>query len=259
MITSLNKRIFGLVLAIILAAAGLYGANYWRQRDGRHALIEFTSILRFFDPAITQEIAAGRLQAQRQQRALADRLGLPWRERVQAELRYYTFVQQEEYYDLLRSGFGNQENLFLKYVVEPSAIAAALRMHYYGNYQFNKIAYDRAEKLLNRILAGADFDSVAKQESDDRISGQFGGDLGFFADGELLPELENKIQEGPPGEVQRVLFISRLGYHIIKPLDRIEQDPPDGRQAAKIFWRAKHILIQTDGFEEWLAGQIARD
>ncbi|HYF97908.1 MAG TPA: hypothetical protein VD770_02890, partial [Coxiellaceae bacterium] len=63
-----------------------------------------------------------------------------------------------------------------------------------------------------------------------------------------LPELEKEIVIKPLGEVYGQIIVSRLGYHIIYPIETATQD-------GKKLWRAKHILIAQDGYEQWFANQ----
>lgn len=74
---------------------------------------------------------------------------------------------------------------------------------------------EKAEKILELIRNGADFSTVARQISEDKISGQKGGDLGYLTREQLDPELATFIFSMNPGEVKGPVKTS-LGYHIIK-------------------------------------------
>lgn len=83
-------------------------------------------------------------------------------------------------------------------------------------------ARNLAETLRQRILAGEDFATLARQYSDDQASGQNGGDLGFFSRARMVPPfadaaygLENI------GDVSDIVETS-FGYHLIKLTDRKE-------------------------------------
>ncbi|MBI4049598.1 MAG: peptidylprolyl isomerase [Candidatus Doudnabacteria bacterium] len=202
-------------------------------------------ILKRLEPNVSGEFAYDSLIERTKAKILASDLRLAWEDKIKYEETFYIKSQPIEYDKLVAHAFSGDINLFIKYVVEPSAVDAALRIYFNSDYRINKQAYDRASGLLTDVLAGADFADTAKQHSDDKVSGQFGGDLGFFSDSELLPELQDQIGKGPMGEVQRGVFISRLGYHIVWPLETAEKD-------GQKLWHAKHILIQTEGFEAWL-------
>lgn len=73
----------------------------------------------------------------------------------------------------------------------------------------------KAEDLRKQIVAGANFDELAKKESDDVGSGSRGGDLGEFGRGQMVPEFEKAAFEAKTGEVTQVVR-TQFGYHIIK-------------------------------------------
>lgn len=73
----------------------------------------------------------------------------------------------------------------------------------------------KAEDLQKKIVAGANFDELAKSESDDVGSGARGGDLGAFGRGQMVPEFEKAAFEAKVGAVTPVVR-TQFGYHIIK-------------------------------------------
>ncbi|MFQ5668944.1 MAG: SurA N-terminal domain-containing protein [Acidobacteriota bacterium] len=73
----------------------------------------------------------------------------------------------------------------------------------------------RAEEVLQRVQAGEDFASLAKDLSED-TSAPNGGDLGFFKKGVMTLPFEQAVwQLKEPGEVSG-LIQSEFGYHIIQ-------------------------------------------
>jgi peptidyl-prolyl cis-trans isomerase D len=77
----------------------------------------------------------------------------------------------------------------------------------------------QAEDLLAKIKAGANFEELAKQHSEDEISAAKGGDLDFFNKGAMVPEFDKVAFELPPGQMSD-LVKSSYGYHIIKVTDK---------------------------------------
>jgi len=73
----------------------------------------------------------------------------------------------------------------------------------------------KAEDLRKQILAGANFEELAKKESDDTGSGARGGDLGSFGHNQMVPEFEQAAFAAKVGEVTPVVK-TQFGYHIIK-------------------------------------------
>lgn len=167
------------------------------------------------------------------------------------EFRFYTKGNDSEYRDLLRRNYGNSEYLFYKYLVYPQVTDAQLRMYYHNEIRNSSPALDRAEAVLARLKKGEKFEELAKSESDDKVSGQIGGDLGFYEAGQLLPELEDQISISALGEVREDIITSRLGYHIIFP---VEYSNTDGKK----LWHAKHILFTPEGYDAWLAQKTSQ-
>ena len=84
-------------------------------------------------------------------------------------------------------------------------------------------ARNLAETLRQRILAGEDFATLARQYSDDQASGQNGGDLGFFSRTRMVaPFADAAFGLENIGDVSDIVE-TRFGYHLIKLTDR--KDP----------------------------------
>src|SRR5258707_10422899 len=73
----------------------------------------------------------------------------------------------------------------------------------------------KAEDLRKQIVGGANFEELAKKESDDVGSGARGGDLGSFGHKAMVPEFEQAAFSAKVGEVTPVVK-TQFGYHIIK-------------------------------------------
>ncbi len=76
-------------------------------------------------------------------------------------------------------------------------------------------ALAKATELRARIVAGADFATVAKESSDDTGSGTNGGDLGSFSKGQMTPEFEKEAFALAVGQVSQPVK-TPFGYHLIK-------------------------------------------
>jgi len=72
----------------------------------------------------------------------------------------------------------------------------------------------RAEEVLAKLKAGADFATLAKQYSEDASAAQ-GGDLGTFSRGKMVAPFEAAAFSLAPGEISD-LVESQFGFHIIK-------------------------------------------
>jgi peptidyl-prolyl cis-trans isomerase D len=78
-----------------------------------------------------------------------------------------------------------------------------------------------AEAVLLRIQAGEDFAALAGQLSQDPVSAEQGGDLGFFKRGDMVKPFEEVAFDLKPGVVSD-LVRTDFGYHIIKVEERQE-------------------------------------
>ncbi len=104
--------------------------------------------------------------------------------------------------------------------------------------EYNKNAEIKAQGLLKKALAGNDFATLAKENSEDS-SASSGGDLGFVKRGMFVTEFDNVIFDKmeSPG-VYNQLVQTTFGYHIIKKIEtRGEGDSLEIHSA--------HILIKT--------------
>lgn len=79
-------------------------------------------------------------------------------------------------------------------------------------------AYTKAMSLYTRIAAGEDFETVARENSDDPSAKQNGGDLGYFTAFQMVYPFEEAAYGAKIGEVVRPVR-TRYGYHIIEVED----------------------------------------
>ena len=85
-------------------------------------------------------------------------------------------------------------------------------------------ARDQAAKLLAELKNGADFATLAKENSSDKGSAIKGGDLGFFERGRMVPEFAEAVFAlKQPGDLTGVVE-TKFGLHII----RLEDKRPAG-------------------------------
>ena len=106
-----------------------------------------------------------------------------------------------------------------------------------------------ASTLLAQIQNGDDFATLAQIHSLDRITGENGGDLDFFAQGTLLvPEVEAAAfaltETGAVSDV--ITAVNRDGNPVYYIVQLIERDPERPLDAG-----TRSVLLQQD-FEAWL-------
>ena len=108
---------------------------------------------------------------------------------------------------------------------------------------------EKAEGLLKQIKGGANFADLATKNSEDPGSGKNGGDLGWVASGQTVPEFEKAAFSLKIGETSD-LVKTQYGYHIL----RVEK-----REDAKVtpFEEAK-LQLMNDVRKELVADKIAK-
>jgi len=77
----------------------------------------------------------------------------------------------------------------------------------------------KAEDVLKQAKGGANFEDLAKKNSEDDATKPKGGDLGWIIDGQTVPEFQQAAFSIPKGSISD-LVKTQYGFHIIKVLDR---------------------------------------
>lgn len=104
----------------------------------------------------------------------------------------------------------------------------------------------KAEQILAELKAGADFDKLAKEQSQDAGSAAGGGALGYFPAGRMVPPFEaalSKLQK--PGELSDVVE-TQFGYHIIKLEGRRPAGIRPFEQVKDVLHRELEVKILND-------------
>lgn len=82
-----------------------------------------------------------------------------------------------------------------------------------------------AEAVLNRLAEGEVFETIAT-ESEDEATKNRGGDLNFFAENRMLPEIWNALAAQKVGG-PAILVRSHLGFHVVQLTDeRLAREIP---------------------------------
>ncbi len=99
-------------------------------------------------------------------------------------------------------------------------------------------AYAHAERIRDSVLAGSDFEALAREYSKDTGTADRGGDLGWVRRGLFVREFEEAVFAMEPGQVSDIVE-TQFGLHIIKLEDRRGDSV-----------RPRHILIRLERGEE---------
>jgi foldase protein PrsA len=76
-----------------------------------------------------------------------------------------------------------------------------------------------AQEVKKKLDDGGDFAELAKEYSTDTSNAESGGELGFFAKGEMVTEFDEKAFAMKKGEISEPVK-TEFGYHIIKVTDK---------------------------------------
>ena len=108
-------------------------------------------------------------------------------------------------------------------------------------------AKKKAAALHKRAAAGEDFNALARDNSDDGITGPKGGDLGFQPRGTMPEAFDEAVFAMEVGEISEPIETD-FGYHIVKILGVREGDVPKDeakRELAEGLYQSDAINVRT--------------
>ncbi len=107
----------------------------------------------------------------------------------------------------------------------------------------------RLQQLRERIVAGADFAELAKTNSEDGSASK-GGDLGWVAPGDTVPEFERVMNALKDNEVSQPIQ-TPFGWHLVQVLERRADELSEDRKkvAARQAIRARK---SDEAYQDWL-------
>lgn len=84
-------------------------------------------------------------------------------------------------------------------------------------------AKKKIAEIQAKLAKGESFENLAKQYSEDPMSKEKGGDLGFFRKGVMVPKFEAAAFALKPGEITKEPVRTPFGFHLIQVLERKEE------------------------------------
>lgn len=148
---------------------------------------------------------------------------------------------QKDFSEVLKKFYGLTPEEFKTQVYAPRMLKQKLTEKINSDESVTNASKKKAEEILAQIKGGADFEKLAKENSEDPGSAANGGDLGYFGKGKMVPEFEKaafELQVGQVSDLVRTVY----GFHIIKVTDKKDDQV-----------KASHILIKVRDFNDWLA------
>jgi peptidyl-prolyl cis-trans isomerase D len=104
----------------------------------------------------------------------------------------------------------------------------------------------RADSMKSAIKGGADFAELARKFSEDPGSGAQGGDLGWFTEGQMVPEFNDACFNGKVGDL--TIVTTQFGVHIINLQDKTK---PSNK--AKVVYINRNIEPSSKTIDEYYA------
>lgn len=126
--------------------------------------------------------------------------------------------QCQDYYDGMLQALGGKD------LIRPAHILVLVPQNADAKVQEEKRLL--ADSIYNALLQGTAFEELAHTLSDDVQTGKNGGALPWIGPGNTLKEFEDVAYGLQPGEMNKP-FLSPVGYHIVKMLERKQLEPFD--------------------------------
>lgn len=126
--------------------------------------------------------------------------------------------QCQDYYDGMLQALGGKD------LIRPAHILVLVPQNADAKVQEEKRLL--ADSIYNALLQGTAFEELAHTLSDDVQTGKNGGALPWIGPGNTLKEFEDVAYGLQPGEMSKP-FLSPVGYHIVKMLERKQLEPFD--------------------------------
>jgi peptidyl-prolyl cis-trans isomerase C len=104
---------------------------------------------------------------------------------------------------------------------------------------------EEAEAIIKQLDAGADFQKLANEHTNDPSGKTNGGDLGYFGPGQMVPEFEKAAEALPVGSYTKEPVKTQFGWHVIKVEDKRPKQPPSFDQVKD---QVKSLVIRDKYF-----------
>ncbi len=111
----------------------------------------------------------------------------------------------------------------------------------------------KALAVIEKLNKGGDFVELAKELSVGP-TGPKGGDLGYFADGEMVPEFSTKVFSMNKGDVTTEPVKTQFGYHVIMLEDIRKRPKPTMEQLKPALEAELRRELLTGMMQDWRKG-----
>lgn len=118
---------------------------------------------------------------------------------------------------------------------------------------------EEAAGIIAQLDEGGDFEELAQEHSQDGAAAQ-GGDLGYFTQGQMVPEFEEAAFAMEVSAHSSEPVETQFGWHVIKLEDRRDQSPPEFDEVSnelRQIMLSEVYMEQVEGLREAAEIEIA--
>lgn len=156
-----------------------------------------------------------------------------------------SFKDENELNEELKKRYGWTLADYEKKVVRPFILQSKLATKISEDPAKRETLRVEAQQVLEQVKNGGDFAALAKQYSDDGSAAN-GGDLSWFAKGDMVKEFEDAVLSLKKGATYPTLVETQFGYHIVR-FDESKTEKVTNEETGKTEnqeqYRASHILF----------------
>jgi len=109
----------------------------------------------------------------------------------------------------------------------------------------------KAKELIAKIEGGEDFAKLAKENSKDPGNKDQGGDLGYFAKADMVPEFSEAAFALNKGQISKTPVKTQFGWHVVKVEDKRARPKPSFEETKQMIQAEVRREKLESMLEEW--------
>lgn len=149
--------------------------------------------------------------------------------------------EARKYYDQLRTNVGPDGLVRVAHIF--------IQIPQKASQQQVEKAKNKIDSINSLLQQGGSFAELALRNSDDKMSAIQGGELPWLARKQTIKEFEDVAFRLNPGETSQP-FVSPMGYHIVKVLEKKQLEPYDTLRANILKY------LEAQGLQDRLSAQV---